>query len=203
MRIFLGDAAPQPASDETEELRQRAQSDDEVEATRAQIELTRAEITETADAIQERLDPQRLKEQAKMRARDKLDYQRDNARRHERPRPQKVDVEPGALEYHHAKFLVNDDRYRAHHREHRQGVKPDCREVGKHCCRTDRVGMSGVGTLGMRPLHLLCGRKTQQHRDEHETRAVSSRHQKRPCRQVPEADPHPDPARVRALDELV
>ncbi len=60
----------QPSPAEMEELRQRAQSDDEVEATRAQIELTRAEMTETVDALQERLDPQRLKERAKVQARD-------------------------------------------------------------------------------------------------------------------------------------
>jgi FlaA1/EpsC-like NDP-sugar epimerase len=59
-----------PASADTEELRKVAQSDDEVEATRAQIELTRAEMTETVDALQERLDPERLKEQAKAQARD-------------------------------------------------------------------------------------------------------------------------------------
>jgi len=59
-----------PASADTEELRELAQSDDEVEATRAQIELTRAEMTETVDALQERLDPERLKEQAKAQARD-------------------------------------------------------------------------------------------------------------------------------------
>ena len=61
-----------PASADTEELRELAQSDDEVEATRARIELTRAEMTETVDALQERLDPERLKEQAKAQARDTL-----------------------------------------------------------------------------------------------------------------------------------
>ncbi len=65
-----GERTEQPAPAEAEELRQRAQSDDEVEATRAQIELTRAEMTETVDALQERLDPERLKEQAKVQARD-------------------------------------------------------------------------------------------------------------------------------------
>src|SRR5215208_4722160 len=62
--------AEQPAPAETEEPRRQAQSDDEVEATRAQIERTRAEMAETVDALQERLDPQRLKEQAKVQARD-------------------------------------------------------------------------------------------------------------------------------------
>ena len=57
-------------SDETQELGERVWSDDEVEATRAQIEMTRAEMTETVDALQDKLDPQRLKEQAKERARD-------------------------------------------------------------------------------------------------------------------------------------
>jgi hypothetical protein len=53
---------------EMEELRERAQSDDEVEATQAQIELTRAEMTDTVDALQEKLDPETLKEEAKSRA---------------------------------------------------------------------------------------------------------------------------------------
>jgi len=53
---------------EREELRERARSGDEVAAVRADIEQTRAELGETVDAIQERLSPQRLKEQAKARA---------------------------------------------------------------------------------------------------------------------------------------
>ncbi len=59
-----------PTSDEVEELKQRAQSDDEVEATRAQIELTRLEMSETADDLQDRLDPETLKEQARAQAMD-------------------------------------------------------------------------------------------------------------------------------------
>jgi Protein of unknown function (DUF3618) len=56
-------------SDETQELGERVWSDGEVEATRAQIELTRAEMTETVDALQDKLDPQRLKERARDTAR--------------------------------------------------------------------------------------------------------------------------------------
>ena len=59
-----------PTPDEVEELKRRAQSSDEVEATRAQIELTRTEMTETVDALQEKLDPETLKEQARTRATD-------------------------------------------------------------------------------------------------------------------------------------
>jgi hypothetical protein len=59
-----------PTPDEVEELKRRAQSDDEVEATRAQIELTRVEMSETVDTLQERLDPETLKEQARARAKD-------------------------------------------------------------------------------------------------------------------------------------
>ena len=59
-----------PTPDEIEELKRRAQSNDEVEATRAQIELTRVEMTETVDALQDRLDPETLKEQARARATD-------------------------------------------------------------------------------------------------------------------------------------
>ncbi|MGI9049482.1 MAG: DUF3618 domain-containing protein [Rubrobacteraceae bacterium] len=72
--------------EETEDLRRRAQSDDEVEAARADIELTRAEMSETVGALQEKIDPERLKEEAKERvkgsARDTgsqlLDTFRDN-----------------------------------------------------------------------------------------------------------------------------
>ncbi len=59
-----------PTPDEVEELKQRAQSGDEVEATRAQIELTRLEMSETVDDLQDSLDPETLKEQARARAMD-------------------------------------------------------------------------------------------------------------------------------------
>ena len=39
-----------------------------------------------------------------------LDDKRDEARRHQRSRPQEVEVEPGALEYHNAELLVDRDR---------------------------------------------------------------------------------------------
>ena len=59
-----------PTPEEVEELKRRAQSGDEVEATRAQIELTRVEMSETVDDLQDRLDPETLKEQARTRATD-------------------------------------------------------------------------------------------------------------------------------------
>ncbi len=59
-----------PTPDELEELRRKARSGDEVEAARANIELTRAEMTQTVDALQDKLDPEQLKEQAKTRAKD-------------------------------------------------------------------------------------------------------------------------------------
>jgi len=65
-----GGRTGQSDPDDTEELRRRVGSEDEVEAARAEIERTRAEMTETVDALQERFDPQRLKEQAKVQARD-------------------------------------------------------------------------------------------------------------------------------------
>ncbi len=43
---------------------------DEVETTRVEIERTRADMSETVDAIQERLSPQNLKEQAKDRVKE-------------------------------------------------------------------------------------------------------------------------------------
>lgn len=45
-------------------------TDDDLEATRAQIEETRADMTETIDAIQQRLSPQNLAQQAKETVRD-------------------------------------------------------------------------------------------------------------------------------------
>ncbi len=59
-----------PTPEEVEELKRRAQSNDEVEATRAQIELTRLEMSETVDDLQDRLDPETLKEQARTRAKE-------------------------------------------------------------------------------------------------------------------------------------
>lgn len=59
-------------AEELEDLRRRSQSDDEVEAARANIELTRVEMTETVDALQEKLDPETIKEQAKTRAKDSV-----------------------------------------------------------------------------------------------------------------------------------
>ncbi len=59
-----------PTPDEVEELKRRAQSNDEVEATRAQIELTRIEMSETVDTLQGRLDPETLKGQARTQAKD-------------------------------------------------------------------------------------------------------------------------------------
>jgi hypothetical protein len=44
--------------------------DDEVEVTRVEIERTRADMSETANAIQRRLSPENLKEQAKDRVRE-------------------------------------------------------------------------------------------------------------------------------------
>ena len=59
-----------PTPEELEELKRKAQSEDEVEAARANIELTRAEMTQTVDALQDKLDPATHKEQAKTRAKD-------------------------------------------------------------------------------------------------------------------------------------
>ena len=43
---------------------------DRVEVTRVEIERTRADMSETVDAIQDRLSPQNLKEQAKDRVKE-------------------------------------------------------------------------------------------------------------------------------------
>ena len=56
-----------PAPAVSEELKERAQSGDEVAAARVGVEQARADITETVDAIQEKLEPQNLEKQAKAR----------------------------------------------------------------------------------------------------------------------------------------
>ena len=48
--------------------------DDQLTAAREDIELTRADMTSTIEAIQERLDPEVLSEQAKDTAHDVTDY---------------------------------------------------------------------------------------------------------------------------------
>ena len=52
------------------ELRERARSGDEVAQTRSEIERTRADMSETVDALQQRLSPHNLKEQAKVQAKE-------------------------------------------------------------------------------------------------------------------------------------
>ena len=52
------------------DIRERAESGDEVAQTRAEIERTRADMSETVDALQQRLSPQNLKEQAKVQAKE-------------------------------------------------------------------------------------------------------------------------------------
>ena len=52
------------------EIEYPAEEGDDVEATRAQIEQTRSELSETIDAIQQKLSPQNLAEQAKSTVRD-------------------------------------------------------------------------------------------------------------------------------------
>ena len=63
---------PDPTMDPR--LREGSQADeveiDRVEVTRVEIERTRADMSETVDAIQERLSPQNLKEQAKDRVKE-------------------------------------------------------------------------------------------------------------------------------------
>ena len=56
---------PDALSPDPERLRE-----DEVEVTRIEIERTRADMSETANAIQQRLSPENLKEQAKDRVRE-------------------------------------------------------------------------------------------------------------------------------------
>src|SRR5215212_2461773 len=59
---------PPPSAASEEELKGHdARSDDEVEAARAEVDQVRAEMTETVDALQEKLEPQNLQEQAKAR----------------------------------------------------------------------------------------------------------------------------------------
>lgn len=63
-----GEGGEEPAPAASEELRERARSGDEVAAARVDVEQARAGMTETADALQEKLQPQNLEEQARARA---------------------------------------------------------------------------------------------------------------------------------------
>jgi hypothetical protein len=67
-RASQGEDVGGPPSAASEELKGHARSDDEVEAARAEVDQVRAEMTETVDALQEKLEPQNLEEQAKARA---------------------------------------------------------------------------------------------------------------------------------------
>ncbi len=69
-RASQGEDVGGPAPAASEELKERARSGDEVAAARADVEQTRAEMTETVSALEEKLDPQNLEEQAKARATD-------------------------------------------------------------------------------------------------------------------------------------
>ena len=63
------DVGGRPAPAASGELKGEARSDDdEVAAVRAEVEQARAEMTETVDALQEKLEPQNLEEQAKAQA---------------------------------------------------------------------------------------------------------------------------------------
>src|SRR5215204_4362758 len=65
-----------------------------------------------------------------------LDDQRDDARAYQYSGPQEIEIEPGALEDHQAEPVVDHQCDQCHHREHRQGVHGDRREVGE--CRRGR-----------------------------------------------------------------
>ena len=59
---------PTPA--EMQELEEHIRSGDEVASARAEVELTRARLTETADTLQDKLEPENIKEQARSQAQE-------------------------------------------------------------------------------------------------------------------------------------
>lgn len=63
-----GEGPPTPA--ERQDLQERIRSGDEVASARADVELTRTRLTETADTLQEKLEPESIKEQARARAQE-------------------------------------------------------------------------------------------------------------------------------------
>jgi Protein of unknown function (DUF3618) len=67
-RTPQGEDVGRPAPAASEELEERARSSDEVAAARAEVEQARAEMTDTVEALEEKLEPQNLEEQAKARA---------------------------------------------------------------------------------------------------------------------------------------
>ena len=60
---------PESTPAASEETKERARDGDEVAAARAEVEQTRAEMGEAIDAIQEKLQPRNLKQQASTVAR--------------------------------------------------------------------------------------------------------------------------------------
>jgi ElaB/YqjD/DUF883 family membrane-anchored ribosome-binding protein len=86
---------PTPAA--SEELEERVRSGDEVAAARAEVEQARAEITETVDALQEKLEPQNLEEQAKAQAMDMARAKGQQVFEAVKRRPMSVAVAGGVL----------------------------------------------------------------------------------------------------------
>ena len=70
---------PDALSPDPDRLRDET-PDDEVEVTRIEIERTRADMSETANAIQRRLNPETLKEQAKDRLHEATEDLKDQAK---------------------------------------------------------------------------------------------------------------------------
>jgi gas vesicle protein len=88
--------------------------DDETQVIRANIEQTRAEMSETIDAIQERLSPSHLKEQAQEQFQDIKDQVREQVREQFHEAKQIVrDATIGRVEnmVQQASDTVNDTRY--------------------------------------------------------------------------------------------
>jgi hypothetical protein len=73
---------PETTPAASEETKERARQGDEVAASRAEVEQTRAEMGETIDALQEKLEPGNLKQQAitvaRARASELLEAIRNN-----------------------------------------------------------------------------------------------------------------------------
>ncbi len=87
-----------PAPAASEGLKGHTRSDDdEVAAARAEVELARAEMTETVDALQEKLQPRNLEEQAKVRVKEEAHTRGQQVLEAVRRNPMPVAVAGGVL----------------------------------------------------------------------------------------------------------
>ena len=133
---------------------------------------------------------------ADARARAALAQQRQHPGEDERAGPQVVGVHPRAAQHLQPDALVDEDRDRAHHDEHRADVEDQPQRAGaqravrrhRHVHVVVLVDVR-VGERGLQP---------EDDGRDHQPGAVGGAHQERPQPELARADAHRRPAEVRA-----